>query len=206
MKQFAFLQKTIFSKNTLTRKRFFSQHDDPSHSVVAWLISKGVEENIALGMMRAFPSPPTISELKGFGNQGITALADSVRREQSKVLSHEKVSIYVRIPQEQQVQNYAVKEGQSIYDVVMENQEGLGPYLECACRGIAACSTCHVYIDKEYLSKLPPPDDSELDMLDLAWGLKENSRLGCQLRFTKKVDGMTITIPEGVNNLYSIKM
>ncbi len=44
--------------------------------------------------------------------------------------------------------------------------------------------------------------ESELDMLDLAWGQSETSRLGCQLKVTRECEGMTLRIPEATNNLY----
>ncbi|GJD09947.1 Adrenodoxin-like protein 2, mitochondrial [Galdieria sulphuraria] len=53
--------------------------------------------------------------------------------------------------------------------------------LEGACEGSLACSTCHVYLDEKSYNKLPEPSDDENDMLDLAFGLTEYSRLGCQL-------------------------
>ncbi|KAI3802781.1 hypothetical protein L1987_30924 [Smallanthus sonchifolius] len=53
--------------------------------------------------------------------------------------------------------------------------------LEGACEGSLACSTCHVILmDVEHYNKLEDPTDEENDMLDLAFGLTETSRLGCQ--------------------------
>ncbi len=45
--------------------------------------------------------------------------------------------------------------------------------LEGACEGTLACSTCHCIFTKELYAKLPPPDEEELDMLDLAAGLTD---------------------------------
>jgi 2Fe-2S ferredoxin len=45
-------------------------------------------------------------------------------------------------------------------------------------------------------------DEAELDMLDLAYGVTETSRLGCQIKLKKDLEGMTLTIPNGVNNLW----
>ena len=42
--------------------------------------------------------------------------------------------------------------------------------------------------------------DEELDMLDLAFGLTDTSRLGCQVCMTKALDGITVKVPEGVND------
>jgi ferredoxin len=45
--------------------------------------------------------------------------------------------------------------------------------LEGACEGTLACSTCHCIFTKEMFEKLEPPDEEELDMLDLALGLTD---------------------------------
>ncbi|CAM9792354.1 unnamed protein product [Laminaria digitata] len=68
--------------------------------------------------------------------------------------------------------------------------------LEGACGGDLACSTCHVVLPKEYYDKLDEKEEEEDDMLDLAWGLTDTSRLGCQIKVTKELEGMLIKIPE----------
>lgn len=50
--------------------------------------------------------------------------------------------------------------------------------IEGACEASLACTTCHVYVHHDYINKLPAPDETEEDLLDLAPFLKENSRLG----------------------------
>ena len=45
----------------------------------------------------------------------------------------------------------------------------LGEYLECACSGVMACSTCHVYVAEEWVPTLGPATEEEEDMLDLAY-------------------------------------
>ena len=50
--------------------------------------------------------------------------------------------------------------------------------MEGACEASLACTTCHVYVDYNYLDKLPPAKEEEDDLLDIAPFLKENSRLG----------------------------
>ena len=93
-------------------------------------------------------------------------------------------------------------EGDNLVEVAEDNQASVGAYFECTCGGIAACSTCHVILDEESYKLFPPPDESERDMLDLAWGVTEKSRLGCQISFTKKHSGVTLHIPEQFNNLH----
>ncbi|MHA1564703.1 MAG: 2Fe-2S iron-sulfur cluster-binding protein [Alphaproteobacteria bacterium] len=73
--------------------------------------------------------------------------------------------------------------------------------IEGACEGSLACSTCHVIIEPNWFAKLEEPDEDEEDMLDLAFGLTRTSRLGCQIIMTEKLDGLTVRLPKGVNNM-----
>nr|XP_012137213.1 PREDICTED: adrenodoxin-like protein, mitochondrial isoform X3 [Megachile rotundata] len=77
-----------------------------------------------------------------------------------------------------------------------------GIELEGACEASLACSTCHVYVHSDYMDKLPPSEEKEEDLLDLAPFLKENSRLGCQIILTKELDGIELQIPKGTRNFY----
>lgn len=76
--------------------------------------------------------------------------------------------------------------------------------LEGACEGSLACSTCHVIVeDRKYYDKLPEPEDDENDMLDLAFGLTETSRLGCQIKAGPELDGIKVRIPAASRNIGS---
>ena len=73
--------------------------------------------------------------------------------------------------------------------------------LEGACECSLACSTCHVIVkSKEYFDKLPEPTEEELDMLDLAYELTDNSRLGCQIITKPEIDNIELIIPDGTRN------
>ncbi|KAL2962339.1 hypothetical protein AAZX31_17G137500 [Glycine max] len=62
-------------------------------------------------------------------------------------------------------------------------------------------SLCHVIVmDVEQNSKLEDPTDEENDMLDLAFGLTETSRLGCQLIIEPECDGIRLAIPAATQN------
>ncbi|PIL29386.1 hypothetical protein GSI_09438 [Ganoderma sinense ZZ0214-1] len=74
--------------------------------------------------------------------------------------------------------------------------------LEGACEGSVACSTCHVILDQDSYDKLPEPEDDENDMLDMAFGLTDTSRLGCQVRLTRDLDGITATLPAATRNMF----
>lgn len=74
--------------------------------------------------------------------------------------------------------------------------------LEGACEASLACSTCHVYVENGFFDKLDEPVEEEEDMLDLAPFLQENSRLGCQIKLTKEMDGIKLVLPRATRNFY----
>ena len=55
--------------------------------------------------------------------------------------------------------------------------------------------------DPEVYDKLEEPDDDENDMLDLAFGLTETSRLGCQVKMAPEIDGLVVKLPSMTRNL-----
>lgn len=65
--------------------------------------------------------------------------------------------------------------GESILDVALRNDI----IIEHACEKSCACTTCHVIV-REGFDSLDESDELEDDMLDKAWGLEPESRLGCQ--------------------------
>ena len=72
--------------------------------------------------------------------------------------------------------------------------------IEGACEGVMACSTCHVIVDAAHFDLLDDPSEEEDDLLDLAWGVRPTSRLGCQLVVTDDLDGMELLLPASTNN------
>ncbi|XP_040261239.1 adrenodoxin-like [Bufo bufo] len=90
------------------------------------------------------------------------------------------------------------KEGESLLDVVIRhhlNIDGFG-----ACEGTLACSTCHLIFDQKVFDQLSSITDEEMDMLDLAFGLTNTSRLGCQVCMKKAIDRMTVRVPTDVSD------
>jgi ferredoxin, 2Fe-2S len=75
--------------------------------------------------------------------------------------------------------------------------------IEGACEGSLACSTCHVIVDKAWFKKLASPTEDEEDMLDLAFGLTQTSRLGCQIVMTDELDGLVVKLPAATRNAMS---
>lgn len=83
------------------------------------------------------------------------------------------------------------RSGETLQSLV-ERGTDLAEYLECACGGNMTCSTCHVYCKSRPKDKIEP---EEMDMIDLAWEPKEDSRLGCQLRLKPKEE-LVVEVPD----------
>ena len=69
--------------------------------------------------------------------------------------------------------------------------------IDAECGGCLSCATCHVYVDENWVSKLPAAEDMEIEMLDLTASEKQdNSRLSCQIEVTDEMDGLIVRMPE----------
>lgn len=87
----------------------------------------------------------------------------------------------------------------SLYDAVIDNNvdiDGFG-----ACEGTLCCTTCHLIFKQSDYEKVGPPSDEELDMLDLAYGLSDTSRLGCQVILRKNLDPLEVQVPASINDV-----
>tara|TARA_B100000683_G_C12230918_1_gene449056 strand:+ start:218 stop:526 length:309 start_codon:yes stop_codon:yes gene_type:complete len=77
---------------------------------------------------------------------------------------------------------------------LMEAIRDEGVEIKAECGGACACATCHVYIDEDWKNKIPEKSEEEMDMLDLAFDVQENSRLSCQITITPDMDGLKVTL------------
>ena len=77
---------------------------------------------------------------------------------------------------------------------VMEIIRDAGLDIEAACGGCCACATCHVYITNDIILKLNSIDEDEESMLDQAFDVQKNSRLGCQVEYTEEMNGMELML------------
>ena len=105
--------------------------------------------------------------------------------------------VHIKIPHHNYGVDIQMRQGENFMTSATEAGDEIGEYLECACGGNMSCSTCHVILDEDSFC------EAELDMLDLAYEPTETSRLGCQISMSKGIDGITVTIPAGANNLWS---
>ena len=62
--------------------------------------------------------------------------------------------------------------------------------------------TCHGIFPQDIFDQLPEASEDEEDMLDMAPGLEETSRLCCQVTVEEYMDGMTVTMPQATRNFY----
>jgi 2Fe-2S ferredoxin len=81
---------------------------------------------------------------------------------------------------------------------LMEILRDYGLGMDNTCGGALACAECHVLIDPEWVAKLPPPREDELEKLDELPLIFENSRLSCQIIWSDDMDGLRLTIPLAV--------
>ena len=216
-----------------------------SDGIIDALLQNGIQPTSLLSMVKSLAGRYEVDE-----DGGLKDLAASVKAELEKDDGKAKVKVWclpsvgwspapdnvveIGDDDEQQLpiihsmdRAFAVEatEGTTLTDVAQfgtsENCDVLGEYLECACSGIMACSTCHVVIHPDWFddtlapqegnddeesnsshaSKVCPPSEAEQDMIDLAYEPQLTSRLGCQIKLTKELDGLVILLPKGSNNL-----
>lgn len=66
--------------------------------------------------------------------------------------------------------------------------------VEATCGGECSCATCQVYVAPDWLNRLPPKDELELELLDELLNTRETSRLACQIHLSDELDGIPITV------------
>jgi len=83
--------------------------------------------------------------------------------------------------------------GTTVMEAAVDNDvEGI----VAECGGACSCATCHVYVDPQWLPKLPAPAAQEDGMLDCVLDRRENSRLSCQIVLDDGLDGLVVRVPE----------
>ena len=86
-----------------------------------------------------------------------------------------------------------VENGLSVMEGAIQNEVA---GIDADCGGSMACATCHVYVEEKCLNKIPKAEEAEIDMIDMAFEPKKNSRLSCQLVVTDELNGLVVTTPE----------
>lgn len=63
------------------------------------------------------------------------------------------------------------------------------------CGGLCSCATCHIFVEPDWMPRLPPPQSDEKELLvELQHYDSERSRLSCQVEFTEALDGLALTV------------
>lgn len=119
----------------------------------------------SLQKMGASVTPGTI---KSFGKSGLVSLLDSIEQENAvleKRSSAAKVTICFKLPDSREGSpplSLDCREGDSLVEVVQDH-DILKGYFAMSCGGIAACSTCHVILDRDWYDAVEPADEVSFD-------------------------------------------
>ncbi len=81
-------------------------------------------------------------------------------------------------------------EGYRLMEVIRDNDIPI----KAECNGCCTCATCHIYIDEKWISKIPPAQDEEKQLLSDSYHLQPNSRLACQVLLTEELDGVEVIL------------
>eukprot|EP00933_Yihiella_yeosuensis_P055671 TRINITY_DN54529_c0_g1_i1.p1 TRINITY_DN54529_c0_g1~~TRINITY_DN54529_c0_g1_i1.p1 ORF type:complete len:260 (-),score=54.49 TRINITY_DN54529_c0_g1_i1:20-799(-) len=187
---------------------------------VAFVIERGYSPEVAKAVVAALAAPDSgippgmlltmVTQMAGRWevgeDAGLEALVKSVEQEMQAAAGKKIIRFKVLPPRSKQSFDCEGLEGMSLKEVAEhgkgEGSQLLAEYIECACSGVMACSTCQVYVDPKWFEVAGKPSEAEQDMLELAHDPTEFSRLGCQLRLEAKLEGMIIEIPSGANNMF----
>ena len=77
---------------------------------------------------------------------------------------------------------------------VMETLRDFDYGVAAICGGMCSCATCHVYVDPQWQSRLPPAMSDERELLMELSQSQPTSRLSCQIEFTPELEGLRVTI------------
>jgi 2Fe-2S ferredoxin len=78
--------------------------------------------------------------------------------------------------------------------VLMETLRDMDDGVTAICGGMCSCATCHVYVDAEWVDKLPKIMSDETDMIKDLVSFRSNSRLSCQIPVSDALAGLKVTI------------
>jgi 2Fe-2S ferredoxin len=125
--------------------------------------------------------------LRGGPGSGISDAAANLKR-------RPLISITVHLP-DGSTHRLEALEGWRVMEVIRD----WGLPIKADCGGACACATCHVKVKQEWLEKLEPQSDEELEMLDGAFNVDDGSRLCCQIIVTPELDGLELELePDSV--------
>lgn len=78
---------------------------------------------------------------------------------------------------------------------LMESLRTLPRGVEAVCGGLCSCATCHVFIDADWMRRLPPRRVEERRLLESTRAFDAaRSRLSCQIKVTEDLEGLRLTV------------
>lgn len=93
-----------------------------------------------------------------------------------------------------EIHEVEVADGESLMEAATAN---LVPGIDGDCGGVCACATCHIHVEPAWVDKLAVMADDENTMLELTDARDQQSRLGCQIKMSPELDGITVRLPLG---------
>lgn len=99
------------------------------------------------------------------------------------------VQIHVELPDGSR-QTLQAPEGYRVMEVIRD----YGLPIKAECGGACACATCHVRLPQDWVSRVVPALDEEMDKLDEIPGADDSSRLSCQLLTDASIDGLVVRL------------
>jgi ferredoxin, 2Fe-2S len=103
------------------------------------------------------------------------------------------MSVVTFISHDDEEHEVALDEGRSLMQLATDN---LVPGVDGDCGGEAACGTCHVIVDDQWVDTVGRSGPVEEGMLAMSPERVPNSRLSCQMIVSKDWDGLTVRLPE----------
>jgi len=85
------------------------------------------------------------------------------------------------------------REGESLMQAAVGN---MVPGITADCGGACACATCHVYVDPSWAERVGGPSEIESAMLEVVTVREGNSRLSCQIKMRRELEGLVLKLPE----------
>lgn len=142
-------------------------------------------------------SPLVSRRPSSFANN--TAITSTIRWHGGPTVAADAPTVQISFLQpDETIKTVTAKVGETFLQTAHANNIDL----EGACEGVCACSTCHLIFSTEVYDTLPEPSEDEEDMLDMAFGLQETSRLGCQITISEEMDGIVVEMPKATRNFY----
>ena len=95
------------------------------------------------------------------------------------------------ILQDQTSRTVEAEDGWKLMEVAVDNAI---PGIDGDCGGEAACATCHVFVAQEWRAATGERTADEQAMLASTFGVREESRLSCQIRTSEALDGLIVEV------------